>query len=63
MRKSIQSILNFNNSSIGQERLKVIEFQEKYGDKATIDVYGISKTTIYTAGKRDLKTIKIILRV
>ena len=47
MRKSIQSILSFNNSQTAQLRLQVIKFHNKYGTKATKDAFSISKATIY----------------
>lgn len=52
MLKYIRSILNFNNSSIAQFRLQVIEFHKRYGTKATKDAYGISKATIFRWKKR-----------
>jgi transposase InsO family protein len=47
MKKSIHSILLFNNSPIAQMRLQVIEFHKKHGTQTTIDAFGISKPTIY----------------
>jgi len=52
MRKSIGSILNFNNSDVAQTRLQIIEFHNKYGTRATIDAYGVSKPTIYRWKKK-----------
>ena len=47
MRKSICSILSFNNSQTAKDRLQIIEFHGKYGTKATIDAFKVSKPTIY----------------
>ncbi len=52
MRKSIHSILNFKNSPVAQKRLKIIEFHNQYGTKATIDAFEVSKATIYRLKKR-----------
>lgn len=54
MRKSIRSILSFNNSQVAETRLQIIEFHKKYGTKATIDAFLVSKSTIY----RWKKTLK-----
>jgi len=52
MKKSIHSILSFNNSQQAETRLKIIEFHKKYGTKATIDAYQVSKATIYRWRKK-----------
>ncbi len=52
MKKSTLSILNFSQSQVAQTRLKVIDFHNKYGAKATIDAYSVSKATIYRWKKR-----------
>ncbi|MBI4225758.1 transposase [Candidatus Roizmanbacteria bacterium] len=54
MRKTIRSILSFNNSQVAQRRLQIIEFHIKYGTRATIDAFLVSKPTIY----RWKKTLK-----
>ena len=47
MRKSIRSILSFNNSQIAETRLQIIEFHTKYGTRATVDAFSVSKPTVY----------------
>lgn len=45
--KHIISSLNFSKSKQAAFRLKVIEFHNQYGTKATIDAYGIPRRTIF----------------
>jgi len=45
--KTIDPIFSFNNSDIAQFRLKVIEFYNKYGTKATIDAFSVKRRTIF----------------
>lgn len=47
MRKSIRSILSFEKSQMAETRLRIIEFHGKYGTKATVEAFEISKPTIY----------------
>ena len=42
-----RNILNFSKSEYGNFKLKVIEFHEIYGTKATVDAFKVSKSTIY----------------
>ena len=42
-----KKILNFSKSEYGNFKLKVIEFHDKYGSKATVDAFKVSKPTIY----------------
>ncbi len=52
MKKSIQSLFNFENSPIAQKRLKIIKFHNQYGTKVTIAAFDISKATIYRWKKK-----------
>jgi len=45
--KTTDSIFSFDNSNIVQFRLKVIEFHNKYGTKATIDAFSVKQRTIF----------------
>ena len=45
--KNILKISEFSNSQVAQFRIKVIEFHSKHGTSATIDAFGVGKTTIY----------------
>jgi len=45
--KTTDSIFSFDNSNIAQFRLKVIEFHNKYGTKATIDAFSVKRRTIF----------------
>jgi transposase InsO family protein len=51
---TIRSIQAFAKSDKAEFRLKVIEFHKKYGTRATVDAYQVSKPTIY----RWRKTLK-----
>ena len=62
MIKQIRSIMAFSSSNVAQFRLKVIEFHEKYGTRATIDAFTVSKPTIYTAGEKHLKIQGVFLK-
>ncbi len=54
MRRSIRSVLFFSKSQMAETRLKIIEFHGKYGTRATVEAFEISKPTIY----RWKKTLK-----
>ena len=54
MSKSIRSLLAFNQSSVAEKRLRVIEFHSQYGTRATKDAFKVSRPTIYR-WKRILK--------
>lgn len=45
--KTINSILNFSYCNKAQFRLKVIEFHNKYGTKATMDAFSLKRRTIF----------------
>lgn len=55
--KEILLLLEFNKSQQAKFRLKVIEFQSKYGTKAAVDAFGVSRRSIYR-WKRKLKISK-----
>lgn len=54
MIRSIRSVLSFGKSQAAEKRLQIIEFHGKYGTKATIDAFLVSKPTVY----RWKKTLK-----
>jgi len=47
MIRSTRSILSFKKSQTAEDRLQIIEFHNKYGTKATIDAFLVSKPTVY----------------
>jgi hypothetical protein len=60
MIKQIKSIMAFSRSNVAEFRLKVIEFHDKYGTKATVDAFSVSKPTVYR-WKKTFKDSKEVL--
>lgn len=56
--KNNNEIFRFSQSKQAQFRLKVIEFYDQYGIKATKDAYNISRATIFRWRKRYLDSKK-----
>ena len=47
MIRSIRSALSFSKSQTAENRLRIIEFHKRYGTKATVDAFEVSKPTVY----------------
>ena len=48
----LSSLRRFDKSEIAKQRLKVIEFYQKYGEKATKEAFGVDRKLIYVWRKR-----------
>lgn len=60
--KQLVSQGKFTDNQVAQFRLKVVEFHQKHGTRATLDAYGISKATIYRWRKLSGKLLSLIPR-
>lgn len=61
MIKTIRSILEFSHSDAAEFRLKVIEFHDKYGMKATKDAFNVTKPTLYRWKKKFITSQKSLV--
>jgi transposase-like protein len=52
VKKMLKSLKRFSKDEVAQERLKIIEFYEEYGEKATIKAFGIKRNTVFVWKKR-----------
>jgi len=48
----LSSLRRFDESEIAKQRLKIIKFYEKYGEKATKEAFGVDRKLIYIWRKR-----------
>lgn len=51
----LSSLRKFSKEEVAQERLKIINFYQRYGEKATLEAFGVDRKLIYIWRKR-LKT-------
>lgn len=47
VRRIIAHLKRFNNSSVAQERNRIIDFYEKHGEEATREAFGVNRKLIY----------------
>ena len=52
VKQVISSLRKFSKDEVAKERLKIIEFYEEYGEKATIKAFGVNRKTIFVWKKR-----------
>jgi len=52
VKKVIASLRRFSKDEVAKERLKILEFYEEYGEKATIKAFGVKRNTIWVWKKR-----------
>jgi len=50
--KMLSSLRRFNESEIANQRLKIIKFYQKYGEKATKEAFGVDRKLLYVWRKR-----------
>jgi len=55
--KMLPSIRKFNQSELAKERLRIVNYYNHYGGKATMDAFGVDRKLIYVWKKR-IKTAK-----
>jgi transposase InsO family protein len=48
----LHSLRKFSKSEVAQERLRMISFYDRYGEKATKEAFGVDRKLIYTWRKR-----------
>lgn len=46
------SLRRFDKSEVAQQRMRIIKFYEKYGEKATYEAFGVSRKVISRWRKR-----------
>ena len=54
--KMLPSLRKFNQSDVGKERLRIINYYDHYGGKATMDAFGVDRKLIYVWKKRVKKS-------
>jgi len=52
VKKVISSLRKFSKDEVAKERLRIIEFYEEYGEKATAKAFGVKRNTIWVWKKR-----------
>ena len=52
VKKVISSLKRFSRDEVAKERLKIIEFYDEYGEKATTKAFGVKRNTIWVWKKR-----------
>ena len=52
VRKMLSSLKRFTKDEVAQERLKILEFYQEYGEKATMKAFGVNRKTIWVWRKR-----------
>ena len=52
VRKMLSSLKRFTKNEVAQERLKILEFYQEYGEKATLKAFGVNRKTIWVWRKR-----------
>jgi transposase InsO family protein len=52
VREMIQHLRRFDSSDIAKERLKIISYYQKYGERATKEAFGVDRKLIYTWRRR-----------
>ncbi|MGB9637599.1 MAG: integrase core domain-containing protein, partial [Microgenomates group bacterium] len=52
VRKMLSSLKRFSRDEVAQERLKILEFYQEYGEKATLKAFGVNRKTIWVWRKR-----------
>ncbi len=52
VKKVISSLRRFSKDDIAKERLRIIEFYDKFGEKTTKEAFGIKRNTIWVWKKR-----------
>ena len=52
VKKVIASLRRFSRDEVAKERLKIIEFYDEYGEKATTKAFGVKRNTIWVWKKR-----------
>ena len=52
VKKVILSLRKFSKDEVAKERLKIIEFYDEYGEKATVKAFGVKRNTIWVWKKR-----------
>jgi len=48
----LSSLKRFTKNEVAQERLKILEFYQEYGEKATLKAFGVNRKTIWVWRKR-----------
>ena len=48
----LSSLRRFDKSEIAKERLKIIEFYQKHGEKITKEAFGVDRKLVYVWGKK-----------
>ena len=57
IQKMLQSLRKFDKSEIAKQRLKIIEFYDEFGEKATKQAFGADRKLIYVWKKKLRNTI------
>jgi len=52
VRKMLLSLRRFSKNEVVQEKLKILEFYQEYGEKATMKAFGVNRKTIWVWRKR-----------
>jgi len=53
VRKMLLSLRRFSKNEVAQERLKILEFYQEYGEKATMKAFGVNRK-LFGFGEKDL---------
>lgn len=48
----LESLKRFSQDEVAQERLRIIKFYERFGEKATKDAFGADRKVVYIWRKR-----------
>jgi transposase-like protein len=52
VKKVIASLRRFSKDDVAKERLKILEFYDEYGERATVKAFGVKRNTIWVWKKR-----------
>ena len=52
VKRMLKDLKRFSKDEVAQKRLKIIEFYDEYGEKATIKAFGVKRKTIWVWKKR-----------
>ena len=52
VRKVLSSLKRFSKNEVAQQRLKILEFYQEYGEKAILKTFGVNRKTIWVWRKK-----------